>query len=111
MLIPFRERRRGASGSRELDGRTTWRPGIWTRDVSRAHVLARELRAGSVWVNTYRVLSAQTPFGGSGRSGHGRENGLEVLDEFTKRKTVWIELEPQARDPFVGNFNVPSQQR
>jgi aldehyde dehydrogenase (NAD+) len=75
--------------------------GIWTADVKRAHRLARLLDAGTVWVNMYRALSPLVPHGGSGSSGHGRENGPEALEEFTKAKAVWLELSDEVRDPFV----------
>ena len=53
--------------------------GIWTRSLSRAHLLARELRCGNIWVNTYRASAAQAPFGGTKQSGYGRERRLEAL--------------------------------
>lgn len=75
--------------------------GVWTRDVKRAHRMARALRAGTVWVNTYRAVSPLSPFGGSGLSGHGRENGAEAIAAFTKSKSVWGELSEEVQDPFV----------
>ena len=74
--------------------------GIWTRDLQRAHRVAHALRAGTVWVNSYRTLSFNTPFGGYKMSGLGRENGLESLEEYTQVKSVWVELSGQTRDPF-----------
>ncbi|MGA2015124.1 MAG: aldehyde dehydrogenase, partial [Solirubrobacteraceae bacterium] len=74
--------------------------GIWTRDVQRAHRLALGIRAGTVWVNSYRAVGPMAPFGGFGASGIGRENGLEALAEYTEVKTVWIELSGASRDPF-----------
>ena len=74
--------------------------GVWTRDVRRAHRVAHALRAGTVWVNSYRVVSPAVPFGGTGDSGIGRENGLEAMREFTETKTVWVELTGATRDPF-----------
>jgi aldehyde dehydrogenase (NAD+) len=65
--------------------------GVWTRDVGRAHRMARALEAGTVWVNAYRVVSPAVPFGGFKTSGIGRENGLEAMREFTETKSVWIE--------------------
>jgi aldehyde dehydrogenase (NAD+) len=74
--------------------------GIWTRDVQRAHRVAHAVNAGTVWVNTYRVLAFNVPYGGFGQSGIGRENGLEGLDAYLQTKSVWIELTGQSRDPF-----------
>jgi (Z)-2-((N-methylformamido)methylene)-5-hydroxybutyrolactone dehydrogenase len=74
--------------------------GVWTRDVQRAHRMARDLRAGTVWVNSYRAVGPMAPFGGFKASGIGRENGLAALDEYTELKTVWIELSGATRDPF-----------
>ncbi|WP_231379349.1 aldehyde dehydrogenase [Candidatus Solirubrobacter pratensis] len=74
--------------------------GVWTRDVQRAHRMARDLRAGTVWVNSYRAVGPMAPFGGFKASGIGRENGLTALDEYTEIKTVWIELTGATRDPF-----------
>jgi len=75
--------------------------GVWTRDVQRAHRMAHALRAGTIWINAYRVLSFNAPFGGYKMSGIGRENGLEALREYTQVKTVWVELSGQTRDPFM----------
>jgi acyl-CoA reductase-like NAD-dependent aldehyde dehydrogenase len=74
--------------------------GIWTKDIQRAHRVAHALRAGTVWVNSYRTLSFNTPFGGYKMSGMGRENGLESLKDYTQVKSVWVELSGQTRDPF-----------
>ena len=74
--------------------------GIWTTDIRRAHRIAHALRAGTVWINSYRVSSYTVPFGGFKMSGMGRESGLEVLREYTRLKAVWVELHGQSRDPF-----------
>jgi acyl-CoA reductase-like NAD-dependent aldehyde dehydrogenase len=74
--------------------------GIWTRDLSRAHRVAHQLRAGTVWVNSYRVVAPNVPFGGVGSSGWGRENGLAAVKEYTETKAIWIELDGATRDPF-----------
>lgn len=74
--------------------------GVWTNDIRRAHRVADALRAGTVWINSYRTLSFNTPFGGYKMSGIGRENGLESLKEYTEVKSVWVELSGQTRDPF-----------
>ena len=75
--------------------------GIWTNDVHRAHRVAHRIRAGTVWVNAYRMVSYSTPFGGYGQSGWGRENGLEAIDSYTETKSVWVELSGATRDPFT----------
>jgi aldehyde dehydrogenase (NAD+) len=74
--------------------------GVWTSDVRRAHRLAAALHAGTVWVNSYRVVSPAVPFGGPGDSGIGRESGHEAVREFTETKAVWVELTGATRDPF-----------
>lgn len=73
---------------------------VWTKDVHRAHRVAAKLRAGSVWVNAYRVIGPNVPFGGFGSSGIGRENGIDALNEYTETKSVWVELSGETRDPF-----------
>jgi len=74
--------------------------GIWTRDIGTALRTAKSLRAGTVWVNTYRTVGAGAPFGGFKNSGIGRERGLEGLMEYTQTKNVMVDLVGGARDPF-----------
>jgi (Z)-2-((N-methylformamido)methylene)-5-hydroxybutyrolactone dehydrogenase len=74
---------------------------VWTLDVRRAMRVATKLRAGTVWVNAYRVVGPNMPFGGFKTSGIGRENGAEVLHEYTETKSVWIETSGATRDPFT----------
>lgn len=74
--------------------------GLWTRDLVRAHRVARELIAGTVWINTYRYSAAQAPFGGVKKSGIGRERGLEAIDAYLRTKNVLIDLSEEAKDPF-----------
>jgi phenylacetaldehyde dehydrogenase len=66
--------------------------GIWTRDISKAHALARKLRAGTVWINCYNVFDAALPFGGYKQSGWGREMGHEALHAYTEVKAVTTQL-------------------
>ncbi len=75
--------------------------GIWTNDVKRAHRVARELKAGTVWINTYRALTYASPFGGYKQSGYGRELGADAIREFTQVKSVWVNLSESVPDPFV----------
>jgi aldehyde dehydrogenase (NAD+) len=74
--------------------------GVWTNDVRKAHRVAHAIRAGTVWINAYRTVSFNAPFGGYKMSGMGRENGLESIREYTNVKSVWVELSGQTRDPF-----------
>jgi aldehyde dehydrogenase (NAD+) len=74
---------------------------VWTLDVRRAMRVAQRLRAGTVWINAYRVVGPQMPFGGFGASGIGRENGSAVLHEYTETRSIWIETSGATRDPFT----------
>ena len=64
--------------------------GVWTRDITRAHAMAKRLRAGSVWINHYQAMDPAMPFGGYKQSGFGREGSFEHLDGFLETKGVWI---------------------
>jgi aldehyde dehydrogenase (NAD+) len=76
--------------------------GIWTRDLARAHRTAAALDAGTVWVNMYRAMSPMSPRSGFKSSGLGVEHGTEVVREFTRLKSVWINTSDEpAGDPFV----------
>ncbi|HMF10659.1 MAG TPA: aldehyde dehydrogenase family protein, partial [Gemmataceae bacterium] len=65
---------------------------VWTKDIDKAHVFAREVKAGTVWVNCYHVVDTTTPFGGFKMSGQGRENGEAALEHYTETKTVTVKL-------------------
>ena len=76
--------------------------GVFTRSLTRAHRMIRGIRAGIVWVNTYRAVSPIAPFGGHGLSGHGREGGLAAALDYTTVKTVWLRVsDDPIPDPFV----------
>ncbi|HET6158683.1 MAG TPA: aldehyde dehydrogenase [Dongiaceae bacterium] len=76
--------------------------GVFTRDLTRAHRLIRRIRAGIVWVNTYRAISPIAPFGGFGLSGLGREGGAASIRDYTRSKAVWIRTsDDPIADPFV----------
>jgi aldehyde dehydrogenase (NAD+) len=66
--------------------------GVWTRDIKKAHYVARRLQAGTVWVNTYNVYDTAAPFGGYKQSGFGREMSAHALEHYTQIKTVWVDL-------------------
>ncbi|HZZ82167.1 MAG TPA: aldehyde dehydrogenase family protein [Gemmataceae bacterium] len=65
---------------------------IFTKNIDKAHHYAREVKAGTVWVNCYHVVDTTTPFGGFKMSGQGRENGEAALEHYTETKTVTIKL-------------------
>jgi len=75
--------------------------GIWTSSIRRAIELPKRIRAGSVWVNTYRAVSFMAPFGGFKKSGLGRENGQETMQEYMQTKTVWISTATETPNPFI----------
>jgi aldehyde dehydrogenase (NAD+) len=65
---------------------------VWTRDVRKAHTVSRQLKAGTVWINTYGLMDAALPFGGYKSSGFGRELGQHAIEHYTELKTVWLSL-------------------
>jgi aldehyde dehydrogenase (NAD+) len=65
---------------------------VWTRDIKKAHYVARRLQAGTVWINTYNVYDTALPFGGYKQSGFGREMGMHALEHYTQTKSVFIDL-------------------
>jgi (Z)-2-((N-methylformamido)methylene)-5-hydroxybutyrolactone dehydrogenase len=74
---------------------------VWTKDIHRGHRVAHALRAGTVWINAYRIVGPDVPFGGFGLSGLGRENGIDAVHEYTQTKAIWVELTGGTRDPFT----------
>jgi len=65
---------------------------VWTRDISKAHRVARAVKAGTVWVNTYNLYDPALPFGGFKESGFGRDQGKDALEKYTQTKSVWVNL-------------------
>ena len=66
--------------------------GVWTRDIKKAHYVARKLQAGTVWINTYNVYDTAAPFGGYKQSGFGREMSAHAIEHYTQIKSVWVDL-------------------
>ena len=75
--------------------------GVWTNDIGRALRMSEKLKAGTVWVNTYRAVSFSSPFGGFKRSGQGRESGQTSIKEFLQIKSVWIAQKTTTANPFI----------
>lgn len=75
--------------------------GVWTSNIARAITMSDRLKAGTVWVNTYRAVSFMAPFGGYKKSGIGRESGQDAVDEYLQTKCVWINLADGVPNPFV----------
>jgi acyl-CoA reductase-like NAD-dependent aldehyde dehydrogenase len=67
--------------------------GLWTGNLQRAHLFARELKAGMVWINSYKRVNPGSPFGGVGKSGYGREMGFDAMREYTQVKSVWVNVD------------------
>ncbi len=75
--------------------------GVWTKNIRRALKMSEAIKAGTIWVNTYRAVSYSSPFGGFKRSGHGRESGQDSIKEFLQVKSVWISTETNTSNPFI----------
>ena len=75
--------------------------GVWTNDIGCALRMSEKLKAGTIWVNTYRAVSFTSPFGGFKRSGQGRESGQNSIKEFLQVKSVWIAEKTSTANPFV----------
>jgi len=67
--------------------------GLWTTNLSRAHLMARQMRSGMVWINCYKRVHPASPFGGVGASGYGRDMGFEAMHNYTEVKSVWVNVD------------------
>ena len=65
---------------------------IWTKDIKKAHIVAKKLKAGTVWINTYHTYDMGSPFGGYKMSGFGRDLGMQAMDLYTQVKSVFVDL-------------------
>ncbi len=77
--------------------------GVWTKDIRRAMRFTKSLKAGTIWVNTYRAFSYMVPFGGMKRSGLGRESGIAAIREYLQVKSVWLSTATELPNPFIYN--------
>ena len=75
--------------------------GVWTKDIRRAMRFTKALKAGTVWVNTYRAFSYMMPFGGMKRSGLGRESGVAAIRDYLQVKSVWLSTATELPNPFI----------
>ena len=75
--------------------------GVQTKDLKRAHRLAKRLQAGTVWINTWHMIEPNSPFGGYKLSGYGRENGVAMVEHLTRLKQVWVDLNDFTMDLFA----------
>tara|TARA_Y100001970_G_scaffold293332_1_gene439464 strand:- start:25945 stop:27423 length:1479 start_codon:yes stop_codon:yes gene_type:complete len=98
-IIPFDDEEEAISIGNDINFGLA--AGVWTSDIGCAIRMSEKLRAGTVWVNTYRVISYMTPFGGYKRSGLGRENGQQAIMAYLQQKAIWIATEPSVGNPFI----------
>jgi len=98
-VIPFKDEEEALQIAN--DTRFGLGSGVWTSDIGRAIRMSERIKAGTVWVNTYRAVSYMTPFGGYKDSGIGRENGAEAIDAYLQTKSVWLNVGAVTGNPFV----------
>ncbi|PMC34285.1 carnitine dehydratase [Bacillus sp. UMB0899] len=99
-VIPFKDEKEVIELANSTDYALA--AGIWVSDIAKAHRVSKAVRAGIVWVNTYRSISPIAPIGGSGLSGYGREGGYEAIHDYTQSKVVWVNTSTEPiPDPFI----------
>jgi len=101
-VIPFEDEAEAVALANDIDYGLA--AGVWTEDMRQAHRLADDIRAGTVWINQYRIIAPNVPFGGFKDSGIGRESGLEGLKEYYQTKSVYMDLSGEVTDPFAGEY-------
>jgi aldehyde dehydrogenase (NAD+) len=75
--------------------------GLWTNNLGRAHKIAAAIRAGMVWINSYKRVNPGSPFGGVGQSGYGRDMGFEAMHDYTEARSVWVNVDAQVPPHFA----------
>jgi aldehyde dehydrogenase (NAD+) len=98
-VIPFKDEEEAVAIANDI--RFGLGAGVWTSDIGRAFRMSERIQSGTVWVNTYRVVSYMSPFGGYKDSGLGRENGMDAIREYLQTKSVWINTGAATGNPFV----------
>lgn len=98
-VIPFETEEQAVEIANDIDYGLA--AGIWTQDMRKAFEVSKQLQAGTVWVNTYRMLSYLSPFGGYKQSGLGRENGQDVIYDYLQSKSIWISTATEVPNPFI----------
>lgn len=98
-IIPFKDEDEAVAIANDV--RFGLGAGVWTNDIGRAIRMSERIKAGTVWVNTYRAVSYLSPFGGYKDSGLGRENGIDAVHEYLQVKSVWINSGAVTGNPFV----------
>ncbi len=98
-VIPFENEEEAIKIANDIDFGLA--AGVWTSDIGRSFRMSEKLKAGTVWVNTYRAVSYTSPFGGYKHSGLGRESGQNAIYDYLQTKSVWVSTKVSVRNPFV----------